>query len=85
VRTCVGCRRRAPKGELLRVIRAGEGKLRVDPSGSAPCRGAYIHPRQDCLEEAARRGGFARSFRTSLAREEAARLNNDIEGIVRSR
>jgi uncharacterized protein len=62
VRTCVGCRRRAAKHELLRVV-AGEGELVPDPTGRAPGRGAHLHPTSTCLELALRRRAFGRALR----------------------
>jgi uncharacterized protein len=66
VRTCVGCRKRAAKEELLRVVAddLGEGlEVVPDPRGRAPGRGAHVHPRSDCLELALRRRAFARALR----------------------
>ena len=55
VRTCVGCRCKSPKGELIRLVSSGEGTLKVDPQGHYPGRGAYIHPSKDCWLKAQRR------------------------------
>ncbi|HSV37410.1 MAG TPA: YlxR family protein [Nocardioidaceae bacterium] len=62
VRTCVGCRERAPKKELLRVV-AGDGTLVPDPAGRAPGRGAHVHPTPECLALALRRRAFVRALR----------------------
>ena len=66
VRTCIGCRKRAAKRELLRVT-AGlhEGALAVvpDPSGAAPGRGAHLHPTRECYDLAVRRRAFTRALR----------------------
>lgn len=67
-RTCVGCRQRADRDQLLRLVRepAPDGsadRIRPDLSGSAPGRGAWLHPDAACLDLALRRGGFARAFR----------------------
>ncbi|HVX70566.1 MAG TPA: YlxR family protein, partial [Mycobacteriales bacterium] len=43
VRTCVGCRVKAAKSELLRVV-AVAGTLTPDPRGTSPGRGAHLHP-----------------------------------------
>jgi uncharacterized protein len=77
-RSCVGCRGRAPKAELLRVGLSPEG-VRVDPLGRAPGRGAYVHRDPPCIDLALRRGVLAGALRTGLAQEELARLRNDIE------
>ena len=66
VRTCVGCRRRVAKQELLRVVvnARGAGRQAVpDPDGRAPGRGAHLHPSPDCLELALRRRAFPRALR----------------------
>ena len=77
-RSCVGCRERAPKAELVRVARTSAG-VRVDPRGSAPGRGAYVHRDPACIDAALRKGALARALRTGLAQEELARLRNEIE------
>ena len=77
-RSCVGCRQRAPKAELLRVARTPAG-VRVDPPGNAPGRGAYVHRDPGCVEAALRKGAFASALRTGLAQEELARLRTEIE------
>ncbi|MVO90793.1 MULTISPECIES: YlxR family protein [Streptomyces] len=61
-RTCVGCRERAAKSELLRIV-AVEGTCVPDPSGTLPGRGAYVHPALVCLDLALRRRAFPRAFR----------------------
>jgi predicted RNA-binding protein YlxR (DUF448 family) len=77
-RSCVGCRERAPKAELVRVTRTPAG-VRVDPRGSAPGRGAYVHRDPACIAAALRRGALASALRTGLAKEELARLRKEIE------
>ena len=77
-RSCVGCRERAPKAELLRLVRSGDG-VRVDPLGRAPGRGAYVHRDPGCVDAAVRRRALAGALRVGLAEEELARLRNEIE------
>ena len=42
-RTCVACRAKGGKRELIRVVRRPDGRVHSDPSGKAPGRGAYLH------------------------------------------
>ena len=63
-RTCVGCRDRAAKFDLLRVV-AVDGELVVDRRGRLPGRGAYVHPDAGCLELAVRRQAFRRALRST--------------------
>jgi predicted RNA-binding protein YlxR (DUF448 family) len=67
-RTCVGCRQRTPKLELLRVVAKdlGSGLTVVpDPAGRMPGRGAHLHPTPECLALALRRLAFPRALRVT--------------------
>ena len=70
VRTCVGCRSRAPSSELLRVVAiagATDGYATVipDPKRRQHGRGAHIHPDPTCLAQAERRRAFGRALRVA--------------------
>lgn len=62
-RTCVGCRERAARRDLLRVVVA-EGACVPDPRGTLPGRGAYVHRDLGCLDLAQRRRAFPRALRS---------------------
>lgn len=69
VRTCVGCRVRAPVSELLRVVAAerdaGQFSLVPDPTRTQPGRGANLHPDPACFTLAERRRAFGRALRVT--------------------
>jgi predicted RNA-binding protein YlxR (DUF448 family) len=63
---CVGCRERAAKNELLRVVAGSDANgpaVVPDPTGTAPGRGAHLHPTVACYDLAVRRRAFARALR----------------------
>ncbi|HWV49735.1 MAG TPA: YlxR family protein [Microbacterium sp.] len=64
VRTCVGCRARASRSDLLRVV-AQDGALIIDERAVLPGRGAWVHPEPECLDKALRRRAFARALRVT--------------------
>jgi len=70
VRTCIGCRERAAKSELLRVVAgsdaSGQPAVVPDPDGVAPGRGAHLHPTTACYDLAVRRRAFSRALRVQL-------------------
>jgi predicted RNA-binding protein YlxR (DUF448 family) len=41
-RTCVVCRQRRQKGDLLRIVRTPEGRVVFDGTGRLNGRGAYV-------------------------------------------
>ena len=63
-RTCVGCRQVLSKRELMRIIRTLEG-IRYDPTGKADGRGAYLHDKRSCWEQALK-GVLAKTLRTEM-------------------
>ncbi|MBD3943410.1 YlxR family protein [Microbacterium sp. NEAU-LLC] len=64
VRTCVGCRTRAPRSALLRVVSI-DSALVVDERASLPGRGAWVHETPECVDAAIRRRAFVRALRVS--------------------
>jgi predicted RNA-binding protein YlxR (DUF448 family) len=62
----VGCRQRAAKKSLLRIV-AVEGECVPDHRGTLPGRGAYVHPALVCLDLAVRRRAFTRALRAPEA------------------
>lgn len=52
VRKCIGCGAAKPKKELVRVVRAPDGEVSVDPVGKKSGRGAYLCPDPACLQKA---------------------------------
>jgi predicted RNA-binding protein YlxR (DUF448 family) len=64
IRTCAGCGRRAPKGELVRLV-ARDGVL-VEAESAAPGRGVYTCRRLSCFERAAAGRAFARTLKTNV-------------------
>ncbi len=78
VRTCAGCGRKAPKGELVRFV-ARDGVLTPAPNGSG--RGVYTCRRLQCFERAAARRAFNRTLRTTVRVEATlVRLYTDDNG-----
>ena len=74
IRTCIGCRERTTKRELLRIVartdaegqegsQAGSWFVVPDPNGTAPGRGAHLHPTAECFALAERKRAFSRALR----------------------
>ncbi|SDN18517.1 hypothetical protein SAMN05216355_101106 [Actinomyces ruminicola] len=62
-RTCIGCRGKAPRAQLLRLALTDSGELTVDARALMPGRGAWIHPDPACVDLAERRRAFGRALR----------------------
>lgn len=78
LRTCVGCRQISAQTDLVRLV-VVEGQLVLDIVQRHPGRGAYLHPRAECGQQAIARRAFDRAFRLKLA---AAELPTDWESLI---
>ena len=67
-RTCIGCRQVLAKRSLIRIVRTPEG-VRVDPTGKAAGRGAYLHDDRSCWERALK-GALAHALKTELTEQD---------------
>ncbi|MCS5728444.1 YlxR family protein [Herbiconiux moechotypicola] len=85
VRTCVGCRARATRSSLLRVVardRVPEGQvLVVDETATLPGRGAWLHPSPECFQKAVTRRAFGRALRLDGALDTTT-VENRLNGTV---
>jgi predicted RNA-binding protein YlxR (DUF448 family) len=66
VRTCVGCREEGTKSSLVRLVRAADGTVHLDPPGLASGRGAYLHLNERCIEQARRRKALERALKARV-------------------
>ncbi|QEO13394.1 YlxR family protein [Agromyces intestinalis] len=78
VRTCIGCRARAPRSSLLRVV-AQDSHLVADVAAVRPGRGAWLHPTLDCFRLAERRRAFGRALRVG-GMLDTSELENRLNG-----
>ena len=71
VRTCAGCGRKAPQGELVRFA-ARDGAL--VPGSGQPGRGVYTCRRLACFERATSRRAFSRVLKENVTVDPALSL-----------
>lgn len=72
-RTCIGCRQRAAKSDLVRLVwDTAAGMVVVDRRQVLPGRGCYLHP--GCGETALRRRAPGRALRRVVDGEQVAAL-----------
>ena len=71
-----------PKPDLVRIARSPRGDVAVDAAGSAPGRGAYVHPDPGCLRAALGSGALGRALRVGLGESEVGKLRNELKELV---
>ena len=64
-RTCIGCRQKKDKKQMLRIV-CREGNICCDAAGNLEGRGAYICRDIQCLNKAKKNKGLERTFRRAV-------------------
>lgn len=80
-RSCLACGKVASKSQLARIVRTPDGQVRVDPTGRAPGRGAYVCS-AECLS-AVRKGRLERALKAKLDQQEYGRIEAELASVLR--
>ncbi len=78
IRTCVSCRVSSDKKSLVRIVRLGDGDVRIDPSGKEPGRGAYLCGAKECVAAALKTNKLGRALRCEIPE----RLKTELENLA---
>ena len=79
LRTCVACGTKTAKGSLVRIVAPQQGAVRIDMTGKAHGRGAYLCRSADCHHDLRGRGRLGHSLHRPLSDEEWSNLVSSIE------
>ncbi len=66
LRKCLGCNEMKAKKELIRVVKNQEGEIKVDLTGKAHGRGAYICLDKECFLKAKKTKALNRAFQCNV-------------------
>lgn len=66
MRMCVGCREMKPKMTLLRIVKPQDGDARIDRTGKASGRGAYVCNDMECMKKARKTRALERALECSI-------------------
>ena len=76
-RTCIGCKEKKDKKDLIRIVKDKEGNITLDKTGRSNGR-AYICDNIQCLEKAIKTKALARTFEMEI--EET--VYNELRGVI---
>ena len=80
-RTCIACREKRTKWEMVRVVRTPQGGVEIDPRGKEAGRGAYICRRQECWEIGLTRRRLQHALKSDIVSEQCADLMASSKGL----
>ena len=79
MRTCVVCKEKRPKRDLLRIVRTPSGEIIVDSTGKTNGRGGYVCTSDgdtgDHWAERQIRGRLGQALKVELTQEDVDRLS----------
>ena len=80
LRRCVATMTQVHKKELLRIVRTPDGEVKIDLTGKANGRGAYLLKTLEAVELAQKKGALSRALECQIPNEiydEIRKLIND--------
>ena len=77
-RTCVGCREKKNKKELVRIVNSKEQGIIVDINQREQGRGTYICKNEECLKKTIKNKGLSRTLKVNVSDEKF----NEIRGVM---
>lgn len=80
IRTCIACRQEFEKSQLIRIVRTPDGEYKVDFSGKANGRGAYICGSPECVKKLKKNKLLNRAFKTEISEETYTALEEAFVG-----
>ncbi|MTI67480.1 MAG: YlxR family protein [Firmicutes bacterium] len=78
LRKCVGCGERVPKKELIRIVKNKKDEIKIDITGKANGRGAYICNNKECFEKAKKSRRLNNALKTEIPNEIYERLLKEV-------
>ena len=85
IRTCIGCRGKFPKQDLVRFVSDAAGNLQTDSTGRLPGRGAYVCQSQVCINAAFRSQKINTHLRSNFSRQVIDSFKQELLSLVSHR
>jgi uncharacterized protein len=80
MRRCVATMTQYPKKELVRIVRTPEGIVKVDLTGRANGRGAYLARTLEAIDLAKKKNALARALECEIPEEIYGELRSLVNG-----
>lgn len=77
-RKCIACEEMRPKKELIRIVRTPESEVKLDLTGKASGRGAYLCAQLSCYQLAKKKGSLDRSLKTKVTDDVYTELETEL-------
>ena len=79
-RTCIGCKQKKDKKDLIRIVKNKNGEINVDSKGKLDGRGTYICKNEECLNKAIKNKRMSKIFEMEIDESIYENLRKFISG-----
>ncbi len=77
-RSCVTCRTKRDKKDLLRIVLTPEGEIKYDPTGRVSGRGSYLCKNEQCILTELKAHRLSRGLRHNVDDETLEAMSKEI-------
>ena len=77
-RTCMGCKKKKEKKELIRIVKNNQNEINIDKTGKLEGRGAYICDDIKCLEKVIKSKRLEKVFEMKISEE----IYENLRGVI---
>lgn len=81
MRMCLGCRQMKPKKEMIRIVKMQDGIVKLDATGKASGRGAYVCKNQECLAACVKSKMLNKAFEMQVDETLYGQLREELDAI----
>jgi predicted RNA-binding protein YlxR (DUF448 family) len=81
-RTCIACRQKKAKWELVRIVRTPQGGLEIDHRGKKTGRGTYLCKKRECWDIGLKKNKIGNALKIQIAPEQCAELGEYGRGLT---
>lgn len=78
LRKCIACNEMKPKKKLIRIVKNKDNEVKVDLTGKANGRGAYICPTIECFDKAYNDKKIQKTLQVEVTKEIYSKLKEII-------
>ena len=78
MRTCIVCRKKKKKHELIRIVKTSDGEFHIDVTGRLNGRGAYICNSEECFEKLIKSKALNRTFKCEVDNSVYLKLKEEL-------
>lgn len=80
-RSCIVCRNKFDKRDLLRIVKNKDGEIFYDQTGKANGRGAYVCRNEKCINTFLDKNFLDRAYKQSIDKDKITKVKEELKSL----